>query len=112
MIFCLANIACLPQTLDLKCASFVMFSLDLKCASFVMFHCGTLILQALESKSVIDWCLFISNVSETEMLNYYFYSKTCLKRPLKIDKTKVLMENGSLMRVESIEEFSNTFDLF
>ena len=51
---------------------------------------------------MIDWCLFISNVSETEMLNYYFYSKTCLKRSLKIDKTKVLMENGSLMKVESI----------
>ena len=44
------------------------------------------------------------------------YSKTCLKRPLKIDKTKVLMENGSLMKVESIAEYSlgafcNTFDL-
>ena len=41
------------------------------------------------------------------------YSKTCLKRPLKIDKTKVLMENGSLMKVESIAEcsFFNTFDL-
>ena len=34
------------------------------------------------------------------------YSKTCLKRPLKIDKTMVLMENGSLMEVESIAECS------
>ena len=34
------------------------------------------------------------------------YSKTCLKRPLKIDKTKVLMENGCLMKVESIAECS------
>ena len=34
------------------------------------------------------------------------YSKTCLKRPLKIDKTKVLLENGSLM-VESIAECSH-----
>ena len=34
------------------------------------------------------------------------YSKTCLKRPLKIDKAKVLMENGSLMKVESIAECS------
>ena len=33
-------------------------------------------------------------------------SKTCLKRPLKIDKTKVLMENGSLMKINSIAECS------
>ena len=44
------------------------------------------------------------------------YSKTCLKRPLKIDKTKVLKTNGSLKKVESIAECSkralcNTFDL-
>ena len=41
------------------------------------------------------------------------YSKTCLKQPLKIDKTKILMTNGSLMKVESIADgaFCNTFDL-
>ena len=39
------------------------------------------------------------------------YSKTCVKRPLKIDKTKILMTNGSLMKVKSIAEFCNTFDL-
>ena len=44
------------------------------------------------------------------------YSKTCLKRLLKIDKTKVLKTNGSLMNVESMAEcskraFCNTFDL-
>ena len=33
-------------------------------------------------------------------------TKSCLKRPLKIDKTKVLMENGSLMKVESIAKCS------
>ena len=32
------------------------------------------------------------------------YSKTCLKRPQKVDKTKVLIENGSLMKVKSIAE--------
>ena len=32
--------------------------------------------------------------------------KACLKRPLKIDKTKILKTNGSLMKVESIEECS------
>ena len=31
------------------------------------------------------------------------YSKTWLKRPLKIDKTKVLMTNGSLMKVEILQ---------
>ena len=46
----------------------------------------------------------------------YMYSKTCLKRPPKIDKTNVLKANGSLMKVESISEcslgaFCNTFDL-
>ena len=42
------------------------------------------------------------------------YSKTCLKRHLKIDKPKILMTNGSLMKVESIAKrtpWSNTFDL-
>ena len=32
------------------------------------------------------------------------HSKTCLKRPLKIDKIKVLMKNGSFMKVESFAE--------
>ena len=44
------------------------------------------------------------------------YSKTCVRRPLKKDKTKSLMTNGRLIRVESIAEcslgaFCNTFDL-
>ena len=34
------------------------------------------------------------------------YSKTCLKRSLKIDKTKNLMANGSLMKGESVAECS------
>ena len=43
------------------------------------------------------------------------YSKTCVKWPLKIDKAKIVVTNGSLMKVESIAEpvgaFCNTFDL-
>ena len=35
------------------------------------------------------------------------YSKTCLKQPLKTDKTKILMINGSLMKVERIAEYSS-----
>ena len=47
---------------------------------------------------------------------YVLYSKTCLKRPLKKDKTTVLKTKGSLMKVESIAEcslgaFCNPFDL-
>ena len=47
---------------------------------------------------------------------HFIYSKSCFKWPLKIDKTKVLKTNGSLMKVESIAEcslgaFCNTFDL-
>ena len=34
------------------------------------------------------------------------YSKTCVKRHSKVDKTKILMTNGSLMTVESIAECS------
>ena len=42
------------------------------------------------------------------------YNKTCLKWSLKIDKTKVLKTDGSVMQVESIAEcslgaFCNTF---
>ena len=47
---------------------------------------------------------------------FHKYSETCLKRPLKIDKAKVLKTNGSLMKVESIAEcslgaFCNNYDL-
>ena len=34
------------------------------------------------------------------------HSKTCLKQPLKIDKSKILMTNGSLMEVKCIAECS------
>ena len=34
----------------------------------------------------------------------YYTVKPILSRQLKIDKTKVLMENGSLMKIESIAE--------
>ena len=34
------------------------------------------------------------------------YSKTCVKRPLINRQNKVLMTNGSLMKVESIAEYS------
>ena len=37
--------------------------------------------------------------------------KPVLSDHLKIDKTKVLMEYGSLTKVESIAECCNTFDL-
>ena len=44
------------------------------------------------------------------------YSKTCRKRSLRIDKTKISKTNGSLIKVEGIAECSlwalyNTFDL-
>ena len=40
------------------------------------------------------------------VMDYLLYGKTSVKRPLKIDKTKVLMTTGSLMKVESIAECS------
>ena len=39
------------------------------------------------------------------------YSKTYLKQPLKKDKTKILITMSSLMKVERIAAFCNTFDL-
>ena len=41
------------------------------------------------------------------------YSKTCVKRPLKKGKTKILMTNSSLMKVKALQNgtFCNTFDL-
>ena len=49
-------------------------------------------------------------------MRFLKYSKTCVKRSLIKAKTKLLMINGSLMKVESIAEcslgaFCNTFDL-
>ena len=37
---------------------------------------------------------------------FIYYSETCLKRPLKKDKTKNLVTNSSEMKVESIAECS------
>ena len=42
--------------------------------------------------------------STLALLSNYVYSKTYLKWPLKIDKTKVLMVNGTLMKVVGIAE--------
>ena len=44
------------------------------------------------------------------------YSKTCLKQPLKKDKTKIFITNGSLVKVKVLQNaplgaFCNTFDL-
>ena len=36
----------------------------------------------------------------------FLYSITCLKRSLKIDKTNILMTNGSLIKVHIIAECS------
>ena len=67
----------------------------------------------------LDQCL-ISVVfsSHSDLLNcFLFYTvKPVLSGHSKMDKTKVLKTNGSLMKVESIAEcslgaFCNTFDL-
>ena len=41
-----------------------------------------------------------------EIVDTATYSKTCLKLPLKQRQTKILMANGSLMKVQSIAECS------
>ena len=40
------------------------------------------------------------------MIAYGLYNKTCLKRPLIIDKTKVLKTDYRFIKVESIAECS------
>ena len=45
--------------------------------------------------------------SRPQLTQPYYTVKTCVKRPLKIDRTKILMTNGSLMQVKSIAECSN-----
>ena len=53
---------------------------------------------------------FNNNIHLTESLrtpkNGCQYSKTCLKQPLKKDKTKIFITNGSLMKVKRIAECS------
>ena len=53
-------------------------------------------------------CLVYMHLLENQKCNYlnniWMYSKTCVKRLLKIDKTNILMTNGSFMKVESIAE--------
>ena len=49
-------------------------------------------------------------------LKYFRYSKTCVKPPLKNKQKKILMTNGSLMKVKVLQNashgaFCNTFDL-
>ena len=66
--------------------------------------------------SMICFILFITDQSRYTLPLNIKFSKTCLKRPRKIDNTNILMTNGSLMKVESIAEcpigaFCNTFDL-
>ena len=54
-------------------------------------------------------------ITGTHIALYFItvYSKTCLNRPLKIDKIKILMTNGSSMKVESIAEcIVNQFCVF
>ena len=46
------------------------------------------------------------NIWMVQNKSCYAYSKTCLKRPLKIDKTKTLKTNSSLMNIKSIAECS------
>ena len=36
-----------------------------------------------------------------------YYSRICVKRPIKKDKTKISMTNGSLMKVKGIAECSH-----
>ena len=57
------------------------------------------------SEYIVNQDLIMSKWFEDSSCPEY-YSKTCLMRPLKKDKTKVLIANGSLMKVESSAECS------
>ena len=51
--------------------------------------------------TVLNWFLLLLVACMCLLL---LYSKLCLKPPLKKDKTKIVMTNGSLMNVERIAE--------
>ena len=86
-----------PQCQDQCKDKNITFSLLLvKCFCFALYVEEYLI----EKFSTLD------NVSMCFKDHFYKYSKTCLKRSLIIDKTKILKTNGSLMKVESIAECS------
>ena len=48
----------------------------------------------------------IKTQTKQKQVNFPSYSKLCENGHSKIDKTKILMTNGSLMKVESIAECS------
>ena len=62
------------------------------------------------SLETVSWNVFFK---KSELINGNSYSKTYLNQPLKNRQKKILMANGSLMKVESIAEgaFCNTFNL-
>ena len=69
----------------------------------------TLIGQLIEEQAYLGLpCLIIFRVNMVKNNKNLIlrYSKTYVKRPLKMDKTKILMSNGSLMKVKSIAECS------
>ena len=57
-------------------------------------------MKTYEIEYFLSPALFIETLYRVVM----WYSKTCVKQRLKIDKTKILMTNGSLMKVESIAD--------
>ena len=67
----------------------------------------------------MPYLLFLKKRENLQYCNNYFkiiYSKPVYNNHSKIDKTKILMTNGSLLKVESIADapygaFCNTFDL-
>ena len=75
-----------------------------------MIEMGNVIIQILHCKIVERGFLsechasIISFPPEGSLAPWY--SKTCLKRSLKNDKTKILMTNCNLIKVESIAECS------
>ena len=64
-----------------------------------LFYC---ILQTIWSNLIRDHSDCFCDQISLECI--WTYSKTCVNWPLKIDKTKMLMTNGSLMKVKGIAE--------
>ena len=55
----------------------------------------------MDDSLVLDKPVIVGTATGTEIN----YSEICLKRPLKIDKIKVVKTGGSLVQVESIAEY-------
>ena len=78
----------------------------------LLFYCqyrsfATLSMIVFKKLDRIEFCDLLSKCIVSKRQER-IYSKTCLKRSLKTDKTKIFITTGSLMKVKSIAELEHS----